>query len=162
VIAVFVLLGLAAIGLYLFRRRKHHQEETDPGSSVRELDGREGDGLPIDPEKPELEAYSAVSPNRPFSRSELAANRSLHGATETEMGGTISNLAELEGYQVPHTQYEHVASQGPTELYTGTPRSHYAVIFAIGEESPEEIERLAQEEQRLDAKIAEAERLREL
>jgi hypothetical protein len=67
---------------------------------------------------------------------------------------------------VPYRQHEqstrNIQSQEPTELYTGTPRPHNAVISATGQESAQELERLAQEEQRLDAEIAEAERLREL
>jgi hypothetical protein len=161
VIAVFALLGLAAAVFYLWRRRRNNQEEKDPGPSIAELDGRQGNVLPEDPEKLELTARGAVPPTMPFSGSELAANRASHLA-ELGVGATLSSPSELDGYQVPYKQDEHVPLQEPTELHTSTPRPHHTVISATGEENPEEIERLAQEEHRLDMEIAEAERLREL
>lgn len=164
-IGVLGLLGLAGAAFYLLRRRRNRPDVEDTGQAVGELDGGEGNTPPKDIEKPELPAYDTISPAIPSSGSELVANRASHVA-ELEMGANISNPAELEGYQVPYRRYEdstpNVQSKESTEIYTGTPRPHNAVISATGQESEEALERLRQEEQRLDAEIAEAERLREL
>ena len=162
-----LILGLAFWTFYLLHRRRNLHGEEETGPRVGELDGREGNVPPedLEKEKPELPGHSTISPTMPSSRTEVEANRASH-VTELGMGAAIFNPAELEGYQVPYRQHEHstrnIQSQEPTELYTGTPRPHNAVISATGQESAQELERLAQEEQRLDAEIAEAERLREL
>jgi hypothetical protein len=167
VIAILAMLGLAVVAFYLLHRRRNRQEEKDTDPRVGELDGREGNIPPEDLEKvkPELPRHNPISPTIPSSRTELEANRASH-VTELGMGAGTYSPAELEGYQVLYKQYKHstrnIQSQEPTELYTGTPRPHNAVISATGQESDQDFERLAQEEQRLDAEIAETQRLREL
>jgi hypothetical protein len=161
---VFGVLILAlAFWVYRLHQRRSHERQSQAA-----VDGREGNVPPEDIEKenPELPGHSTISSTMPSSRTEVAANRASH-VPGLGMGAAIYNPAELEGYQVPYRQYEqstqNIQSQEPTELYTrGTPRPHNAVISATGQESAQELERLAQEEQRLDAEIAEAERLREL
>jgi hypothetical protein len=157
-----VLILCLALWVYRLRRRRSYEHQSQAA-----VDGRKGNVLPEDIEKenPELPGHSPILPTMPSSRTEVEANRASH-VPELGMGAAIYNPAELEGYQVPYRQYEqstrNIQSQEPTELYTGTPQPHNAVISATGQESAQELERLAQEEQRLDAEIAEAERIREL
>jgi hypothetical protein len=154
-----LLVGVLLAIFLIMRRRKRRAG----GSARKEANiprGAELDSRPIEEldgrtiEKTELAATEAVV--------RVRESPPLSPPVELDGAGMMSSPSELSGNEGTMRSQYGAGGVIPRKQIPQTRAPPVEVISAQGNESPEELERLAEEERRLDAEIAEAERIRDL
>jgi hypothetical protein len=112
-----------------------------------------------------MESYDAPLYAKPeHSRSDLSRfddeGRNVH-SPQGNVSAVAAGIASERYMDDPHTGTGDTRALSRADERAPTPARYNNVIGAFGTESPEELERLAEEERILDMEIAERERLRE-